>query len=117
MLVAWMAWLPDGRDEPMTVNLKSWADRRIPPVRSSIREGIVPPLFDYLSSPRSIDEIIEWGAIRGHSHSRINNMLAFLSFAGRVRHDEVSALWMHGSDYQSCLESWGDHQVVRMESS
>lgn len=99
----------------MTINLKSWADKRIPPVRSSIWEGIVPPLLDYLSSPRSIDEILEWGAIRGHSATLVNNMLAYLSFTGKVRHDGVFARWMHGSDYQSCRETWRDHPVIRLE--
>jgi hypothetical protein len=115
MPAAWTAGWQAGMDGSMTINLRSWADRRIPPVRSSIWEGIVPPLFAYLASPRSIDEIIEWGAIKGHSHSRINNMLAFLSLAGRVRHDDASSCWMHGSELQSCLESWGDRQDARME--
>ena len=99
----------------MTINLKSWADKRIPPVRSSIWEGIVPPLLDYLSSPRSIDEIIEWGAIRGLSHSRVNNMLAFLSFPGRARYDQAAVRWMQGAEYPSYLESWGDRKAVAME--
>lgn len=77
-----------------------WVDNRLPPVRSSIWKGLVRPLFNYLASPRTIDEILEWGAIRGHSQALINNMLAFLSFTGRVRHDGFSARWMHGSDYQ-----------------
>jgi len=99
----------------VTINLRSWADKRIPPVRSSLWEDRVPPLFDYLSSPRSIDEILEWGAIRGHSQALINNMLAFLSFTGRVRHDGFSARWMHGSDHQDCLGTWGDRCEARME--
>ena len=89
----------------MTINLRSWADKRIPPVRSSLWEDRVPPLFDYLSSPRSIDEILEWGAVRSHSTSRTCNMLAYLSFTGKVRHDGLTARWMHGSDCQSYLES------------
>ena len=78
---------------------------------------MVPPLFDYLASPRTIDEILEWGAVRSHSTSRTCNMLAYLSFTGKVRHDGLSARWMHGSDYQSYLESWGDHRVVMAEQA
>jgi hypothetical protein len=99
----------------MTINLKSWADKRIPPVRSSLWPDLVSPLFDYLSEPRTIDEILEWGAIRGHSTSRVNNMLAYLSFTGKVRHDGLTSRWMHGSDCQSYLESWRDCRGVRME--
>jgi hypothetical protein len=98
----------------VTINRKSWVDRRIPPVCSSLWDTLVLPLFDYLSSPRSIDDIIEWGAIRGHSHSMINNMLAFLSLVGKVRHDEASVCWMLGSERQSYLESRGDRQSAIM---
>ena len=99
----------------MTINFKSWADRHIPPVRSSLWEGMAAPLFDYLSTPRSIDRILEWGAIRRLSTSRVNNMLAYLSFTGQVRHDARSASWMHGSDYPSYLESSERCQDSRRE--
>ena len=81
----------------MTINFKFESDKRIPPVRSSIWEAIVPPLLDYLSSSRSIDEIIEWSSIRGCSHSMANNMLAWLSFTGKARYDDFSCRWMWGS--------------------
>ena len=89
-----------------------WVDNRLPPVRSSIWKGLVRPLFNYLASPRTIDEILEWGAIRRYSTSWVNNMLAYLSFTGKVRHDAFSARWMRGSDFPSYLESWRDHRLA-----
>ena len=109
-----MAGQPPGRDDPMTINLRSWADVRIPPIRSPSWERIVPPLFDYLSSARTIDEIVEWGAIEGHSHGMINNMLAYLSLAGRIRHDGASACWVRGGDRQIFLAPHGDHRAAGM---
>lgn len=96
----------------MTVNLRSGTDKRIPPTGSSIWGAITPPLLDYLSHPRSIDDIIEWAAIRGHTHSSVNNMLAWLSLVGKVRYDDRSTRWRHGSDHQSYLESGGDLHVA-----
>ena len=112
-----MVWTMPGRDDPVTINSRSWADRRIPPACSSLWEKLVPPLFDHLSSPRTIDEILEWGAIHGHSASRTSNMLAYLSFTGKVRHDEFSARWMRGLECQSYLESWRDRRGAGMEQA
>jgi hypothetical protein len=91
--------------------LATWDDNRIPAVRDPMWERIVPPLFAYLATPRTIDEILEWGFRDERSTARINNMLAYLSFNGRARYDKPSARWMRGSDRQSCLESWGCGQA------
>ena len=89
--------------------------RRVPPARSPVWEEITLPLFEHLSSPRTIDEIIEWAAVRWLTHEQANNMLAWLSFTGKARHDAALGCWVHGSDYVSVLESWGESQVARME--
>ena len=91
----------------MAVNTGFETGNRVPPVRSPAWEEITLPLLGYLSSPKSIDDIIEWAAIRGHTHEGANNMLAWLSFVGKARYDRFSCRWMLGSDPGSVLESRG----------
>ena len=99
------------------INPGSETGRRVPPVLSPAWEEITRPLLGYLSSPRTIDDIIEWAAIRGRTHENVNNMLAWLSLAGKARHDALSRRWMRGSEPGSMLESWGwrwpDRMVAR----
>ena len=99
----------------MAVNIGFDTGKRVPPVCSPVWEEITLPLFNYLSSPRTIDDIIEWAAIRGHTHEGANNMLAWLSFTGKAKHDDLSRRWMRGSNRESVLESWGGSRPAGME--
>ena len=99
----------------MMVDSEFETGNRVPPVNSPIWEARTKSLFEYLSSPRSIDEIIEWAAVKERTHEWVNNMLAWLSLAGKARYDDLSCRWMLGSNRESVLESWGGRRLGRME--
>jgi hypothetical protein len=112
---SWREGTWHGRNKLMSIFPGCENGRRVPPVRSPVWEGITLSLFEHLSSPRTIDDIIEWAAIRRLTHEQVNNMLAWLSFTGKARHDAALGCWVQGSDYASVLESWGANQFTRME--
>ena len=91
----------------MSANTGFETGNRVPPVCSPIWEERTRSLLGYLSSPRSIDDIIEWVAVRERSHEWANNMLAWLSITGKAKYDRLSCRWRVGSDPESVMASRG----------
>jgi hypothetical protein len=88
--------------------LDRWSEnsQSIPVVSSSVWNESTVPLWKYLSSPRTIDEILEWADSQWCQRSFAKNMLAWLSVYGTVHFDVDSSKWMRGSDRESTLISW-----------
>ena len=78
--------------------------KMIPAMSCSCWGRDVAPLFCYLSSSRTIGDILFWAAERGLSRHLVKNQLAWLSFCGKVRFDVGTVQWMRGSDRVS--ERW-----------
>jgi len=73
----------------------------IPAITCPAWEADASFLFDYLFLPRTIGEILDWATERNYRHSLVKNVLAWLSFHGRVCFDDSSSQWRRGFDHKS----------------
>lgn len=50
-------------------------------------------LKEFLSLPRTMDEISAWGREKGFTQTMTKNTLAWLSIQGKIEHDPISKKW------------------------
>lgn len=87
--------------------MSSLNSRTMPALSCPCWERDVAPLFCYLSSSRTIGDILSWAVERGLGRPLAKNQLAWLSFRGKIRFDVGTARWVRGSDRESL---WGSLQ-------
>ena len=71
----------------------------IPPANSLFWERVTLDLLRYLSSPRNMEEIHAWGKEHDYSNSMSKNMIAWLSFTGKIHNDRQTQNWVLGGEY------------------
>lgn len=66
---------------------------REPPCDDPFWETEVKPLFEFLSSPRTLKELFSWGRMR-YTQMHIRQMLAWLSVMDRIDFDGRTGKWV-----------------------